>query len=159
MYSIISMYDIPIKFIEKPCVNKPYWIVELPSEEHVKKIASRSVLIKNCIELWSHAKTQIQLHENLRKAIQNYGGTWITLQNSNDNGNHVSHICPSELIKACSGCDKSFKIDVETFCKHFTMKEKVEKIEVNLFFFSFHCYSNSSTYRPYLVFNGYIFLI
>ncbi|CAH2040165.1 unnamed protein product, partial [Iphiclides podalirius] len=129
MHSILSMYNIPIKFIEQPCINKPYWIVELPTEDHVKKIASRSVLVKNCIELWSHAKSQIKLHENLKKAIKNSERTWIVPHDSDDNGNHLSHICPSELIKACSSSDKSFKVEVETFCKHFSMQEKVDKIE------------------------------
>ncbi|XP_068622960.1 tRNA (guanine(10)-N2)-methyltransferase homolog [Battus philenor] len=129
MQSIISMLNIPIQYIEKPCVNKPYWIVELPTEEHIRKIASRSVLIKNCIELWSHAKTEVQLHENLKKAINNTSGKWVSSLEPNDSSNSCSHVCPGELIEACCNSNKSFKVVVETFCKHFTMKEKVGKIE------------------------------
>ncbi|KAI5630926.1 putative RNA methylase family UPF0020 domain-containing protein [Phthorimaea operculella] len=127
MDSILSMFNIPIKFIEKPCMQKPYWIVELPSEECVKKIASRSVLVKNCIELWSRAKTESQLHDNLKKALENTTGKWIIPVNSEQD--NETHICPRDLIDVCCGKEKSFKIEVETFCKHYNMKEKVAKIE------------------------------
>lgn len=138
MQSILSLFDIPIKFIENPNINKPYWMVELPSEECVKQIASRSILMKNCIELWARAKTEPQLHTNLKNALLNETNKWITPEN---NGNLVSDcdVCPNELIQTCCPVDKSFKVDVETFCKHFSMKEKVEKIEVSVLshFFSF----------------------
>ncbi|CAH0723983.1 unnamed protein product, partial [Brenthis ino] len=122
MHSILSMLNIPIKFIEKPCINKPYWLVEFPSEDCVEKVASRSVLLKNCIELWSRAKTEDCLHDNLKRAIENVSGKWIEMSGD-------AHICPKELLLACKDKKKSFKVEVETFCKHFTMKEKVDKIE------------------------------
>ncbi|VVD00129.1 unnamed protein product [Leptidea sinapis] len=127
MQSILSMLKIEIKYVEKS-YNKPYWIVELPSESCIKKIASRSVLIKSCIELWSSANTEERLHENLKSAMKNDSGKWIVESvtgESNDN-----HICHSSLLTVCSDPSKSFKIEVETFCKHFSMKEKVEKIEL-----------------------------
>lgn len=130
MNSILSMFNIPIKFIEQPCVQKPYWIVELPSEDCVKKIASRSVLVKNCIELWSRARTVSQLHTNLKKSLQNSTGGWIVADNKTDDISEA-HLCPKELIESCCRAKTSFKIEVETFCKHFSMKEKVDKIEVN----------------------------
>lgn len=136
MQSIISLYNIPIKFIEKPCIQKPYWVVELPSEDYVKKIASRSVLVKNCIELWSRAKTEAQLHINLKSALNNKTGNWISPENLEDSDCNQAHVCPSSLIEACCKSDISFKVDVETFCKHFTMKEKVDKIEVTYTTFS-----------------------
>ncbi|CAH2085851.1 unnamed protein product [Euphydryas editha] len=126
--SILSMLNIPIKFIEKPCVNKPYWVVEFPSEDCVKKVASRSVLLKNCIELWSRARTEDRLHTNLKKALVNKTRQWIVPENSIDQISDT-HICPRELLDACCDDKKSFKVEVEAFCKHFTMKEKVEKIE------------------------------
>ncbi|XP_013166672.1 PREDICTED: tRNA (guanine(10)-N2)-methyltransferase homolog [Papilio xuthus] len=128
MQSIISMLDIPVKYIEEPSMKKPYWIVELPTEDHLKKIANRSVLLKSCIELWSHAKTETELHENLKQAVKNTSGKWLTTQDLGVVGSN-SQICPSEQIEACCDLKKSFKVDVETFCKHFTMKEKVHKIE------------------------------
>ncbi|XP_047504728.1 tRNA (guanine(10)-N2)-methyltransferase homolog isoform X1 [Pieris napi] len=127
MHSIISMLNIPIKFIENPSINLPYWIVELPSELCAKQIASRSVLLKNCLELWSRAKSEAKLHENLKSAVKNKSGKWIIPNNNMEISE--SHICPSELLDAVSDPNKSFKVEVETFCKHFTMKQKVEKIE------------------------------
>nr|XP_026498504.1 tRNA (guanine(10)-N2)-methyltransferase homolog [Vanessa tameamea] len=128
MQSILSLLNIPIKFVEKPCVNKPYWIVEFPTEDCIKKVASRSVLLKNCIELWSRATTAERLHSNLKNALINSSGKWIIPENSIENISDT-HICPRELLHACSDDRKSFKVEVETFCKHFTMKEKVDKIE------------------------------
>ncbi|XP_072929395.1 tRNA (guanine(10)-N(2))-methyltransferase homolog [Epargyreus clarus] len=128
MQSILSLFNIPVKFIENPCKNKPYWIVELPSEECVRKIASRSILVKNCIELWSSATTEANLHRNLKNALNNNTGEWLTPENS-VNGKCDTHVCPSELITACCDVKKSFKVDIETFCKHFSLKEKVQKVE------------------------------
>lgn len=128
MQSILTVLNIPIKFIEKPCINKPYWVVEFPSDDCVKKVASRSVLLKNCIELWSRAKTEDSLHDNLKRALENATGKWITSENTLNISD--AHICPRELLLACNDKNKSFKVEVETFCKHFTMKEKVDKIEV-----------------------------
>ncbi|XP_048007128.1 LOW QUALITY PROTEIN: tRNA (guanine(10)-N2)-methyltransferase homolog [Leguminivora glycinivorella] len=127
MQSLLSMFNIPIRYVEKPCEVKPYWVVEVPSEECVRKLASRSVLLKNCIELWSRAKTEAQLHQNLKRAMQNSTDQWITPKS--ENGVCDQDVCPSGLIEACRPVDKSFKVEVETFCKHFSMKEKVEKIE------------------------------
>ncbi|XP_063540773.1 tRNA (guanine(10)-N2)-methyltransferase homolog [Cydia strobilella] len=128
MQSLLSMFNIPIRYVEKPCEVKPYWVVEVPSEECVRKLASRSVLLKNCIELWSRAKTEAQLHQNLKRATQNSTDQWITSEGS-ENGVSDRDVCPSGLIDACRPVDKSFKVEVETFCKHFSMKEKVKKIE------------------------------
>lgn len=131
MQSILTLLNIPIRYIEEPCVQKPYWIVELPSEDCAKDIASRSVLLKNCVELWSTAKTEAQLHRNLRGSLLNTAGKWITGENTlNGSAGIDHHICPKELIESCCSVKKSFKVEVETFCKHFTMKEKIEKIEV-----------------------------
>ena len=132
MYSIISLLNIPVKFVEKPCVQKPYWIVELPSEDCVRKIASRSVLVKNCIELWSRAKTEAQLHENLKNSLKNSTGSWVLGEKKD--GISDTCLCPKELIESSFSPTKTFKVDVETFCKHFTMNEKVRKIEVRIFY-------------------------
>lgn len=127
MYSILSLFSIQIKFVEKPDVEKPYWIVELPDEKSARQICSRSVALKSCVELWSRAKTGAQLHQNLQNALTNKSNQWI----ANGNGVTDSHVCPSSLIEACCPADMSFKIEIETFCKHLSMKEKVQKIEVS----------------------------
>ncbi|KAG6462317.1 hypothetical protein O3G_MSEX013187 [Manduca sexta] len=127
MDSILSVLGIPIKYIEPRSIKKPYWIVELPSEDCAKKIASRSVLVKNFIELWSRAKTTTQLHENLKQSLKNDTGSWGIPHGETELSDR--HICPKELIENSCPKNKSFKVVVETFCKHFTMAEKVKKIE------------------------------
>lgn len=126
------MLEISIQYIETPCLSKPYWVVELPSEECAKQIASRSISLRNCIELWARAKTETQLHKNLVDAMKNTTGEWNIHDNSADSDISDLHICPNQLIDICCSVNKSFKVDVETYCKHFTMKEKVDKIEVCL---------------------------
>lgn len=115
-----------MRFIEKCDGDKPYWVVELPDEQSAKMICSRSVALKSCIELWSSAKTEYQLHKNLKSALENKTGQWL----AKSNGSMDEHVCPSALIEACCPANKSFKVEVETFCKHVSMKEKIEKIEV-----------------------------
>ncbi|XP_046396583.1 tRNA (guanine(10)-N2)-methyltransferase homolog [Ischnura elegans] len=101
--SILSMYDIPLRWLEGPSAL-PYVIAELPSEESVKLLASRSVSLRCAVELWARAKTRDGLHEEM-KAF------------------------PSERTSSYFSADKSFRVTVETFCKTISQKEKVEKIE------------------------------
>lgn len=121
--AILSMFKIKMNFTEQHNPDNPYWIVELPNEESARKLASRSISIKSCIELWSRAKTENQLHENLKGSLKNNTEHWSGPENSD--------VCPNYLIDRCCGIEKSFKIEVETFCKHFSLKDKVEKIEVS----------------------------
>lgn len=85
---------------------QPYWIVNLPSETIARKIASRAVCMKFCMELWANSTE----HEDLDDKLRNY---------------------PITEIKKYAGPQKSFKVIVETFCKHFSQREKVNKIEVS----------------------------
>ncbi|XP_043272305.1 tRNA (guanine(10)-N2)-methyltransferase homolog isoform X2 [Venturia canescens] len=101
--SIVSLYHIEFRTIKRPD-DHPYWLVLLPTEDVVHKIASRAVSLRFCLELWGHSTCLNVLHEQLK-------------------------VCPEEWLSPYMGKDKSFKIVVETFCKHFTQKEKVEKIE------------------------------
>lgn len=79
--------------------------MELPSEKAARQIASRSVGLRCCMELWARAKTEEELHKN----IQSY---------------------PLELMKPYFKPELSFKINVETFCNRQSQAEKVAKIEV-----------------------------
>ncbi|KZC04190.1 tRNA (guanine(10)-N2)-methyltransferase like protein [Dufourea novaeangliae] len=82
----------------------PYWIVNLPNEDIAHKIASRAVCMRFCMELWANSTD----YENLHNKLKNY---------------------PVAEIKKHVGPQKSFKVTVETFCKHFSQSEKVNKIE------------------------------
>lgn len=86
---------------------QPYWIVDLPDESIVHKIASRAVSLRFCLELWAQGEEIENLHESLKSYS-------------------------TENAKIFAGDKRSFKIIVETFCKHFSQCEKVNKIEVSL---------------------------
>ncbi|XP_069700020.1 tRNA (guanine(10)-N2)-methyltransferase homolog [Periplaneta americana] len=101
--SIASLFNINIKWLEKPS-QQPYWVVELPSEKAVRQIASRSIGLRCCLELWAQAKTEEELHMNVKAY-------------------------PLELMKPYFKPELSFKINVETFCNRQTQAEKVAKIE------------------------------
>ncbi|XP_021925227.1 tRNA (guanine(10)-N2)-methyltransferase homolog isoform X2 [Zootermopsis nevadensis] len=101
--SIASLFNINIRWLEKPNQH-PYWVVELPSEKAARQIASRSVGLRSCMELWAQAKTEEELHKNVRSY-------------------------PMELMKPYFKPDLSFKISVETFCNRQSQAEKVTKIE------------------------------
>lgn len=96
-----------MKRVDNSIPEQPFWIVELPCDESARKIASRSISIRCILELWSHSKTVPLLHENVKQYLV-----------KND-----------ELVKPLFTEDQSFKITVETYNKHFTHQEKVDKIE------------------------------
>ncbi|XP_055914165.1 tRNA (guanine(10)-N2)-methyltransferase homolog [Eupeodes corollae] len=104
--SIAKLFD--LKF-NKLCPEslKPFWIVEFPNEETALKIASRSVLLRCVLELWSHSTSLPQFHNNVRHYIS---------QKENQTQQYFQSNC-------------SFKINIETYNKHFSQKEKITKIE------------------------------
>lgn len=81
-------------------------MVEFSSESDAKLLASRSVSLRKCMELWGHEKSIDLLHTTLRGKTCNF----------------APHFEPA----------KSFKIEVETVGRHFTQQEKVAKLEVSL---------------------------
>ncbi|XP_011146251.1 tRNA (guanine(10)-N2)-methyltransferase homolog [Harpegnathos saltator] len=103
MESIFSMFNVNLCTIIKP-KEHPYWIIDLPDENIIYKIASRAVSLRFCLELWAQGKQTEDLHNSLKA---------YTAENS----------------KTFIGDKRSFKIIVETFCKHFSQCEKVNKIE------------------------------
>lgn len=103
--SLQSLFKIEMRFVNKPTQIQPYWIVEFAKEDDVRLLAHRSVSIRSCIELWGYADNLETLHQQLKSY-------------------------PKELMEQYLKPDLSFKVEVETFCKHFTQKEKVDKIEM-----------------------------
>ncbi|KAJ8974635.1 hypothetical protein NQ317_019869 [Molorchus minor] len=101
--SLLSLFKIDMRYLEQP-KNEPFWIVQFSSENDIKLLASRSVSLRNCLELWCHAKSIPQLHDKLK-------------------------CFPRNLMEQHFKSNRSFKIEVETFCKHFTQAEKINKIE------------------------------
>ncbi|XP_030758341.1 tRNA (guanine(10)-N2)-methyltransferase homolog [Sitophilus oryzae] len=101
--SLLSLLRIHMKYQEKPRDLQPYWVVEFSSEDDAKLLASRSVSLRTCLELWGHEPSLEKLHNTLH--------------------------AKAEMLASYFPPNKSFKIEVETFCRHFTLQEKVEKIE------------------------------
>lgn len=87
----------------------PYWVVELRSETELRLLAGRSVSLRHCVELWGRSDTLRGLHEQVR-----------------------------EYARTESDCrgyfeeDVTFLIDVDTFRRHFSQREKLEKVEVGV---------------------------
>ncbi|GLG92298.1 tRNA (Guanine(10)-N2)-methyltransferase-like protein [Gryllus bimaculatus] len=101
--SLRSLFGIQMKWVEKNH-HEPFCIVDIPTEEDVLKIASRSVSLRSCIELWACGAKLGDLHNNLK-------------------------LLPVEQLASYFKPELSFKIKVETFCKSQTQEEKVAKIE------------------------------
>lgn len=80
--------------------------MEFNSEENIKLLASRSVSLRSCLELWGHASNIEDLHRNLK-------------------------ILPNSVYETHLQSHKTFKIAVQSFCKHLTQSDKLEKIQVS----------------------------
>lgn len=102
--SLLSVFHIPVRFLEKPTDLQPYWIVEFNKEEDVKLLASRSLSIRYCLELWGHAKSMEDLHRDIKTLPTAF---------------FEDHLQPN----------RTFKIAVQSFCKHLTQADKVTKIQ------------------------------
>ncbi|XP_025415835.1 tRNA (guanine(10)-N2)-methyltransferase homolog isoform X2 [Sipha flava] len=100
--SIASALKIPIKWLEPPS-DKPWYLVELPSEEAVQKLSSRSVTMRRAIQLWADELTVPKLHATLKEK------------------------CLNGILEPYKS--KSFKVDVDLFCNSQTQEEKLERIE------------------------------
>lgn len=88
---------------------KPFCIIELPDEDAARKLASRSVSIRCILELWAHADHFSTFHDTLKCYLDAHG--------------------EDIEFESLFAKEKSFKITVETFNRHFTQSEKVQKIE------------------------------
>lgn len=80
--------------------------MEFPNDEAAHQYASRSIALRSIIELYSHAHTLPEFHRGLKAYVDLHQGA----------------------LKELFGAD-SFKITVETYNKHFSQREKVDKIE------------------------------
>uniref|UniRef100_T1IPG6 tRNA (guanine(10)-N(2))-methyltransferase TRMT11 n=1 Tax=Strigamia maritima TaxID=126957 RepID=T1IPG6_STRMM len=101
--SIVSLLNLDLQWIER-YHKEPYVIIGLPSEDHARLIASRSVLTKCIVELWGRANSSEELHGKLKNL-------------------------PEEFLRPYSSPTASFKFVVESFCKSLDSQEKLDKIE------------------------------
>ncbi|XP_055959015.1 tRNA (guanine(10)-N2)-methyltransferase homolog [Patella vulgata] len=103
--AIASLTKSEFKINEEDYDEKnPFLVVELPSEDHVHKLLSRSVLLRSVYELWAEGKTTEELNNNIRQL-------------------------PSQFISPYLQADQSFGIRVESFNKKIPQNIKTEKIK------------------------------
>ncbi|CAL1279323.1 unnamed protein product [Larinioides sclopetarius] len=107
-YAITKMFNINFEWIEEPSINDPFFLINVPSPCDVKKIMSRTVLIRSAYELWARSKTISELHNNLK-------------------------IIPKDFVEPYCGEDVSFRIMVESFGKKLSKEHKVERIDELVF--------------------------
>lgn len=81
--------------------------MEFPDEKTALLYASRSIALRAIFELYAHSNKFSQFHERLRAHVTEHKDELAT------------YFRP----------DTSFKITVETYNKHFSQREKIEKIE------------------------------
>lgn len=83
-------------------LDQPFIILESTSVDDVRKLTSRSVLIKGCYELWCQADNRHDFHQRMRQLDPPIPERFRT---------------------------ESFRIDVESYNHRISLKEKIEKIE------------------------------
>ncbi|XP_017867527.1 PREDICTED: tRNA (guanine(10)-N2)-methyltransferase homolog isoform X1 [Drosophila arizonae] len=103
--SIVKLFGLQFRNLSEHR-QKPFWLVEFPNDETAHQYASRSIALRSIIELYSHAHTFPEFHKQLQNHV------------------HLHQGALKEFFKA-----NSFKVTVETYNKHFSQREKVEKIE------------------------------
>lgn len=99
MASIVKLFNLDLKVEAN---EKPYWIV-FGTESDLIKFASRSVLLRYIVEIWSSGTDYEKFHSSLRTNLKEMDMVDLDLL--------------------------SFKITVESYNKHIKQIEKVERIE------------------------------
>ncbi|KAH8369225.1 hypothetical protein KR009_004778 [Drosophila setifemur] len=109
--ALVKMFGLPFRWVNdqvtSPHSQKPFWLVEFPNEKTALQYASRSVALRAIFELYAHSNKLPAFHESLRSYVDT---------NRDDLSEHFR-------------AETSFKITVETYNKHFSQSEKVQKIE------------------------------
>lgn len=91
--------------MEVETYENPFWIVKLQSEADARLLASRAVGLRSVLKLWGAGRTIPALHQSVKAY-------------------------PTDMIKPFLSRDKSFRVEVTTFNRTFSMKDKVDKIEM-----------------------------
>lgn len=102
--SLIKFFGIDSMNSKLPDVDdiKPYWILEDVAESDLRKIASRSVSLRFIAEVWSSGKGYNMFHQQLKE------------------------VSVEQQFKTT---EFSFRVTVETYNKHFSHAEKIQKID------------------------------
>jgi tRNA (guanine10-N2)-methyltransferase len=99
--ALAKIFDVPLEWVERE--NRQPWVVlNLRTEDDARKLLSRSVATKWCVELWGEGDSLSKMHERVAQ-------------------------CPRSLTDP--HLDKSFKIRIEPFMRRLTSKQKIQRIE------------------------------
>lgn len=98
-----KLFEIPLNWVEKN-EEEPWVILDLESENQAKKILSRSISTKYCVELWGDGNSYEKLHSSLKEY-------------------------PSELSAQYFQENKSFKVYVEAFMNKLSFEDRLKRIE------------------------------
>ncbi|XP_043654665.1 tRNA (guanine(10)-N2)-methyltransferase homolog [Drosophila teissieri] len=104
--SLVKMFGLQVQVLTEQTM-KPFWVVEFRDTDTALQYASRSISLRAMFELYAHSNKLPEFHQRLRNHVT---ANWNTL---------------AEYFRL----ESSFKIVVETYNKHFSQREKVEKIE------------------------------
>lgn len=66
--SLFKLFKINVKIPDKS-QNRPFWILENIDEKSVLQIASRSVSLRMCVEMWTCGSNLEEFNENTRKYV------------------------------------------------------------------------------------------
>jgi tRNA (guanine10-N2)-methyltransferase len=103
LLSLAQLNQINLEYDSNSYSNDcPFLVVELSSIEDAKKLVKRSVLVKEIVELWSHAHSLDSLFEGIKSCFQ----------------------FKNEFYKKCS-----FKFHVEAYGYTLTLPEQIQRIE------------------------------
>ena len=108
--SLAEILDVTLTWVEKTPESgeerEPWVIIDLVDEAAAKKLISRSISTRFCIELWADSPTREGLHASNKKHI-------------GDNVEQLSNVFDES---------KSFKVQADAFMKRYTMEEKLKRI-------------------------------
>ncbi len=101
--AIADMLGIKMNWVDKNGTH-PFVIVDLASEAEAKRLCSRSISTKYCIELWTDANSFDNMHEQIKSL-------------------------PEDFVQPYLHESLTFKVYIEAFMKKYTYDERLAKIE------------------------------
>ena len=108
--SLAEILDVSLTWVEKTPdtgeEREPWVIIDLEDEAAAKRLISRSISTRFCVELWADSPTRDGLHTANRKFIED----------------------SEETLKDAFDENKSFKVHADAFMKRYTMEEKLKRI-------------------------------
>uniref|UniRef100_A0A8C3HZK8 tRNA (guanine(10)-N(2))-methyltransferase TRMT11 n=1 Tax=Chrysemys picta bellii TaxID=8478 RepID=A0A8C3HZK8_CHRPI len=64
--SLLSLCGGQFSSQQEICINSPFWILNIPSEEMARGLMKRTVCAKSIFELWGHGKSAEELYTSLK---------------------------------------------------------------------------------------------